>query len=162
MPPFIHRSAVVIGNVVLGDKSSIWPCAVLRGDSDRITVGRETNVQDGAVLHADPGAPCTLGDRVTVGHRAIVHGATVEDECLIGMGAIVLNHAVIGRGSLVGAGALVPEGMQVPPGSLVLGLPARVAKPLDDAARRRISDGVDAYVELARRHQRGEFKAIDG
>lgn len=157
MPPFIHEKAAVIGNVTLGEGASVWPFAVLRGDSDRISVGDETNVQDGAVLHADPGAPCTLGSRVTVGHRAIVHGATVEDECLIGMGAIVLNHAVIGRGSLIGAGALVSEGTRVPPGSVVLGIPGRVVKAVDDATRQRIANGVRAYVELAKRHRAGDF-----
>lgn len=155
--PFVHSLAAVLGDVTLGDRASVWPFAVLRGDSDRIVVGPESNVQDGAVLHADPGAPCTLGARVTVGHRAIVHGATIEDDCLIGMGSIVLNHAVIGRGSLVGAGAVVPEGMKVPPGSIVLGIPARVVKPVDDATRARISHGAQAYVELAERHARGDF-----
>ena len=105
---FIHETAVVVGDVVLGARVSIWPCAVVRADSDRITIGAESNVQDGAVLHCDPGVPCTIGARVTVGHRAVVHGATVEDDSLIGIGAIVLNHAVVGAGSIVGAGAVVP------------------------------------------------------
>lgn len=157
MAAFIHPDAVVLGDVTLGDRASVWPTAVLRGDSDRIVVGSETSVQDGAVLHADDGVPCTIGDRVTIGHRAIVHGATVEDDCLIGMGAIVLNHAVIGRGSLIGAGALVPEGMRVPPGSVVLGVPGKVVRSVDDVTRDRIALGVRAYVELQARHRRGEF-----
>lgn len=158
MPPFIHSSAVVLGDVSLGERASVWPCAVLRGDTDRIVVGEESNVQDGAVLHADPGVPCTIGARVTIGHRAIVHGATVEDGCLIGMGAIVLNHAVIGAGSLVGAGAVVGEGMRVPPGSVAVGVPARIIKPVDEETRTRIQSGVDAYVALAARHQRGDVR----
>lgn len=157
MRPFIHADAVVLGNVTLADGVSVWPTAVLRGDSDRITVGPDTNIQDGAVLHADDHVPCTLGARVTVGHRAIVHGATIEDDCLIGMGAIVLNHAVIGRGSLVAAGALISEGMIVPPGSVAIGIPARVIKQVDDDMRARIAKGVGAYLALAERHQRGEF-----
>jgi carbonic anhydrase/acetyltransferase-like protein (isoleucine patch superfamily) len=154
---FIHSEAVVLGDVHLGARASVWPTAVLRGDSDTITIGDESNVQDGAVIHADDGVPCTIGNRVTVGHRAIVHGATVEDECLIGMGAIVLNHAVIGRGSLIGAGAVVTEGMMVPPGSLVLGIPARRVMEVDDATRARILHGAAAYAELMERHKRGEF-----
>jgi carbonic anhydrase/acetyltransferase-like protein (isoleucine patch superfamily) len=155
--PFIHSTAVVVGDVVLGERVSIWPTAVLRGDADRITVGDESNIQDGAVLHADHGVPCTIGKRVTVGHRAIVHGATVEDDCLIGMGAIVLNNAVIGRGSLIGAGALVREGMQIPPGSVAVGVPAKVVRAVDDATRERIAGGVTSYLDFAERHARGEF-----
>jgi carbonic anhydrase/acetyltransferase-like protein (isoleucine patch superfamily) len=157
MSAFIHADAIVVGNVTLADGVSVWPTAVLRGDSDRITVGADTNIQDGAVLHADDNVPCTLGARVTVGHRAIVHGATVEDDCLIGMGAIVLNHAVIGRGSLVAAGAVVREGMVVPPNSVVVGVPAKVVKQVDEATRARIATGVAAYLTLAARHKRGEF-----
>jgi carbonic anhydrase/acetyltransferase-like protein (isoleucine patch superfamily) len=160
MSSFIHPTAVVLGNVTLGDKVSIWPTAVVRGDSDRITIGDESNVQDGAVLHADENVPCTIGKRVTIGHRAIVHGATVEDECLIGMGAIVLNNAVIGKGSLIAAGALVTEGTTVPPNSVVIGIPGKRVWPVDDATRARILHGCDAYVKLAERHQRGEFKRV--
>ena len=105
---FIHTAAVVIGNVTLGARASVWPTAVIRGDGDSITVGDESNVQDGAVLHVDPGLPVYVGNRVTIGHRAIVHGATIEDDCLIGMGAIVLNGARIGKGSVIGAGIVVP------------------------------------------------------
>ena len=102
---FVHPLAFVCGDVVLGAGASVWPYAVVRGDNDRITIGAESNVQDGAVLHADPGLPCVLGERVSVGHRAVVHGAIVEDEVLVGMGALVLNGARIGSGSIVGAGA---------------------------------------------------------
>jgi carbonic anhydrase/acetyltransferase-like protein (isoleucine patch superfamily) len=158
--PFISEHAIVLGDVTLGPLASVWPTAVIRGDSDRITIGDESNVQDGAVLHADDGVPCTIGKRVTIGHRAVVHGATVEDECLIGMGAVILNHAVIGTGSIVGAGAVVPEGMQVPPGSVVLGIPAKVVKPVTEEVRARIRASAQAYVDLQARHQRGEFPRV--
>jgi carbonic anhydrase/acetyltransferase-like protein (isoleucine patch superfamily) len=154
---FVHRTAVVIGNVTLGPRASVWATAVLRGDTDAITIGEDSNVQDGCVLHCDEGLPCTIGARVTIGHRAIVHGATVADDVLIGMGAIVLNGAVIGSGSIIGAGAVCPEGMQVPPNSLVLGVPARVVRQTTDELRTRIGRGAGAYVELSRRHAAGEF-----
>jgi carbonic anhydrase/acetyltransferase-like protein (isoleucine patch superfamily) len=155
---FIHPEAFVCGDVTLGPRASVWPKAVIRADSAPITVGESSNVQDGVVMHVDPGLPCTIGARVTIGHRAIVHGATVEDDCLIGMGAIVLNRVVVGRGSLVAAGAVCSEGMVIPPGSLVLGVPARVARPLDEKLRDRLASGVEAYIDLAARHRRGEFE----
>jgi len=154
---FIHPAAFVCGDVTLGPRASVWPSAVIRGDSAPIAVGESSNVQDGVVIHVDPGLPCTIGARVTIGHRAIVHGATVEDDCLIGMGAIVLNRVVVGRGSLVGAGAVCSEGMVIPPGSLVLGVPAKVVRPLDEALRARLSSGANVYVDLAERHRDGEF-----
>ena len=153
---FIHESAVVLGDVVLGAGVSIWPNAVVRADSDRISIGDESNVQDGAVLHCDPGVPCRIGARVTVGHRAVVHGAPVEDDSLIGIGAIVLNHAVVGAGSIVGAGAVVPEGMVIPPGSLALGVPATV-RPMRDDQRERLAWGYQGYVQMKERHRAGEF-----
>ena len=155
---FIHDLAVVLGDVSLGRNASVWPTAVLRGDSDRIVVGHESNVQDGAVLHPDDGLPAILGNRVAVGPRAIVHGAVVEDECLIAMGAVVLNGARVGRGSIVGAGAVVTEGMQIPAESLVLGVPARIVRPTTPEMRARIAKTVDAYLELQERHRRGEFQ----
>ena len=154
---FIHPEAFVCGDVTLGPRASVWPSAVIRADSAPITVGDSSNVQDGVIIHVDPGLPCTIGARVTIGHRAIVHGATVEDDCLIGIGAIVLNRVVVGRGSLVGAGALCPEGMVIPPNSLVLGVPAKVVREIDETLRARIAAGVGAYVSLAERHRRGEF-----
>ena len=154
---FIHPAALVYGDVTLGAKASVWPSAVIRADSAPITVGESSNVQDGVVLHVDPGLPCTIGARVTIGHRAIVHGAVVEDDCLIGMGAILLNRVVVGKGSLVGAGALCSEGMVIPPGSLVIGVPAKVVRPLGDELRARISSGAKAYTDLAERHRSGEF-----
>ena len=154
---FIHETAVVIGNVHLGARSSVWPTAVIRADCDRIEVGDDSNVQDGAVLHCDEGIPCIIGKRVTIGHRAIVHGALVQDDALIGMGAVVLNKAVVGRGSLVGAGALVSEGTVIPPDSLVLGVPGKVVRTLKAEERDRMASGHASYVGMRERHRAGEF-----
>jgi carbonic anhydrase/acetyltransferase-like protein (isoleucine patch superfamily) len=154
---FIHDTAVVIGDVHLGARSSIWPTAVIRADNDRIEVGEDSNVQDGAVLHCDEGIPCIVGKRVTIGHRAIVHGALVQDDALIGMGAIVLNKAVVGRGSLIGAGALVSEGTVIPPDSLVLGVPGKVVKTLTPEQREQLASGHISYVAMRERHRAGDF-----
>jgi len=154
---FIHETAVVIGDVHLGARSSIWPTAVLRADCDRIEIGEDSNVQDGAVLHCDEGIPCIVGKRVMIGHRAIVHGALVQDDALIGMGAIVLNKAVVGRGSLIGAGAVVSEGVVIPPDSLVLGVPGKVVKTLTPELRERLAGGHVSYVGMRERHRAGEF-----
>lgn len=145
---WVHPAATVIGRVSLGAHASVWPGAVVRGDRDAITIGEESNVQDGAVLHCDPGVPCVVGRRVTIGHRAVVHGCTVEDGALIGIGAVVLNHAVIGAGSLVAAGAVVGEGKVIPPGSLVVGVPARVLGPLREEQADRVARGYRTYVAL--------------
>lgn len=149
---YIAPTAAVIGDVTLGTKASVWFQAVLRGDLEPIRVGAATNIQDGAVLHTDIGFPCELGERVTVGHNAIVHGARVGDGALIGMGATVLSGAVIGNGALVGAGALVPEAMEIPPGHLALGVPAKVIRELTPAEKERISAGADSYVEQGQRY----------
>ena len=135
----------------------MWPAAVLRGDTDRIVVGEDSNVQDGTVVHVDRGVPTTIGARVAIGHRAIVHGATVEDDVLIAMGAILLNGVRVGAGSIVGAGALCPEGMVVPPQSLVVGVPGRVVRQTTEAERERIRRTVASYLELQTRHRRGDF-----
>lgn len=132
---FVAPTASVIGDVTLHAGASLWYGAVARGDVERISVGAQSNIQDNCTLHADPGFPVTIGERVSVGHNAVVHGATVEDDCLIGMGATVLNGAVIGAGSLVAAQALVPQGMRVPPGSLVAGVPAKVRRELTEEER---------------------------
>ncbi|WP_055491424.1 gamma carbonic anhydrase family protein [Streptomyces sp. TP-A0356] len=150
---FAAPTSVVIGDVTLHAGASVWYGAVLRGDVERITVGASSNVQDNCTLHADPGFPVTIGERVSVGHNAVVHGATVEDDCLIGMGATVLNGAVIGEGSLVAAQALVPQGMRVPPGSLVAGVPAKVKRQLTDEEREGITVNGTMYAELARAHR---------
>ncbi|MHB1068445.1 MAG: gamma carbonic anhydrase family protein [Gemmatimonadaceae bacterium] len=147
---YIHPSAVIIGNVTLGRDSSVWPTAVLRGDTDAIVIGDETNVQDGVIIHVDPGVPVRVGHRVTIGHRAVIHGCTIEDDCLIGIGAIVLNGAIVGTGSVIGAGAVVREGMVVPPGSLVLGVPGKVVRPVDADLRKKIAHGAATYVERSR------------
>src|SRR4051794_30934280 len=143
---YIARGAIVLGDVHLGREASVWYNAVLRGDADRIAIGDESNVQDLAMVHADPGFPCVVGRRVTVGHRVILHGCTVEDDCIIGMGAIVLNGARVGRGSVVGAGAVLVEGMEVPAGSLVLGVPGRIARAVDEAMAMRIDHSWRHYV----------------
>ena len=148
--PYVHTSAVIIGNVHLGHDTSIWPLAVLRGDGDSIVIGDETNVQDGTIVHVDPGVPVRIWHRVTIGHRAVIHGCTIEDDCLIGIGAIILNGAVVGTGSVVGAGAVVPEGMVIPPGSLVLGVPAKVIRPVDDELSARIANGAKTYTARAK------------
>ncbi len=150
---FVAPTASVVGDVTVHAGASVWYGAVLRGDVERITVGVGSNVQDNCTLHADPGFPVTVGERVSVGHNAVVHGATVEDGCLIGMGATVLNGAVIGAGSLVAAQALVPQGMQVPPGSLVAGVPAKVRRELTAEEREGITLNGDVYADLARTHR---------
>ena len=129
---FVAPDAVVAGDVELGDDATLWFGVVVRAEGTQVRIGARTNVQDGSVLHADPGQPCTVGDDVTIGHRAVVHGCTVEDGALIGMGAVLLNGAVIGAGSIVGAGAVVREGQEVPPHSLVAGVPARVVRDLGE------------------------------
>lgn len=154
---FVARGAIVLGDVEIGHDSSVWYQAVIRGDTESIRIGASTNIQDLTMVHADPGVPCTVGDRVTVGHRAILHGCTVEDGCLIGMGAILLNGARVGAGSVVGAGALLLENMQVPPGSLVVGSPARVLRLIGDSVRDRLERSWRHYCDLARRHRDGEF-----
>ncbi|MFC0409709.1 gamma carbonic anhydrase family protein [Roseomonas elaeocarpi] len=152
---WIAPDAQVIGQVELGEDTSLWFGAVLRGDNARITIGARSNIQDGAVLHVDPGFPLMIGEDVTVGHRAILHGCTVGDGSLIGMGATVLNGARIGRGCLVGAGALVTENKHFPDGALILGSPARVARMLDEAAVARLRDSAARYVSNWRRFAGG-------
>ena len=157
---FVHEHAIVIGNVSLGARVSVWPTAVIRGDSDAITIGDDSNVQDGTVIHADAGVPTTIGKRVAIGHRAIVHGSTVEDDCLIAMGAILLNGVHVGTGSIVGAGAMCPEGMQIPANSLALGIPARIVRAITSDERARIQKTVSAYVELQAEHRRGAYDPV--
>jgi carbonic anhydrase/acetyltransferase-like protein (isoleucine patch superfamily) len=129
---WIAPNASLVGKVRIGAESSVWFSAVLRGDGDSIEIGARSNIQDGCVVHADPGFPARLGEEVSIGHNAVVHGCVVEDGCLIGMGAVVMNGARIGRGSLVAAGTVVLEGTQVPPGSLVAGVPGKVRRELTD------------------------------
>lgn len=148
---FIAESARVIGDVHLGPESSVWFGAVIRGDVNRIRIGAATNIQDNAVVHVtNRTAPTTIGDRVTVGHSAVVHGCTVENDVLVGIGAVILDHAVIGHDSLVGARALVTGGMRVPPRSLVLGSPARVVRSLTDEEVVQVHAYARNYVTYAR------------
>ncbi|WP_326654328.1 gamma carbonic anhydrase family protein [Streptomyces anthocyanicus] len=150
---FVAPTASVVGDVTLHAGASVWYGAVLRGDVERISVGADSNIQDNCTLHADPGFPVTVGERVSIGHNAVVHGATVEDDCLIGMGATVLNGAVIGAGSLVAAQALVPQGMRVPPGSLVAGVPAKVKRELTEEERQGVTLNGTMYAALAGQHR---------
>lgn len=144
---FIDDSAQVIGDVEIGEESSIWMCVVIRGDVHRIRIGRRSNVQDGTIVHVMKDThPTTIGDDVTIGHGAIVHGCTVEDRCLVGMGAILLNGVTVGSGSIVAAGTLLPEGTQVPPRSLVMGSPGKVRRTLSDADLDEIQMYADRYV----------------
>ena len=144
---YIDPSAQVIGDVEIGERSSVWPNVTIRGDVNSIRIGTETNVQDNSVIHVEHDAyPTVLGDRVTIGHSVTLHGCTVEDDCLIGIGAIVLNGARIGKGTVVAAGALVPERMQVPPGSMVMGMPAKVRRELTPEERERFRENAQNYV----------------
>jgi len=152
---FVHPLAVVIGHVTLGARVSVWPTAVIRGDSDTIDIGDDSNVQDGTVIHADEGVPTRIGKRVGIGHRAIVHGTTIEDDCLIGMGSILLNGVHVGTGSVIGAGAVCREGMQIPPNSLVVGVPAVVKRQTTQEERERVRRTVESYLELQIRHRDG-------
>lgn len=154
-PPTLGRGvylacgAVVVGDVTLGDYASVWFNAVLRADLNRIVVGRCSNVQDNCVFHLADELACVVGDYVTVGHRAILHACTVENEVMVGMGSVILDGAVIGEQSIVGAQALVPRGMRVPPGSLVLGVPARVVRALTPEERAALKEPAEKYVQLA-------------
>lgn len=146
---FVADSASVIGDVTVGSKSSIWFGAVIRGDEDRIVIGSETNIQDNAVLHCDTGYPIKIGNNVTIGHGAIVHGCTIGDNALIGMGAIVMNGAQIGENAIVGAGAVCTEKMIIPAGAVAVGIPAKVVKVSEDYNRSMNSLNAAAYTELS-------------
>lgn len=153
---FLAETCAVIGDVELGDEASVWYSAVVRGDVMPIRVGARTNLQDGVIVHVTSDRfGAVIGSDCTVGHGAILHACTIEDRCLIGMGATVLDGAVIGRGSLVGAGALVTPGTVIPPGSLVLGAPAKVKRTINDKELAQIEDGAAHYIELARRYLAG-------
>lgn len=150
---FVHTLAYVTGNVTLGPRVSVWPFVSIRGDNDAVTLDEDTNVQDGCVIHVDDGVPCHIGKRVGIGHRAIVHGATVENDVLIAMGAILLNGVQVGSGSIIGAGAVVREGMHVPANSLVLGVPGRIVRETTMQERDRIARTVENYVEMQTRYR---------
>lgn len=148
---FIAENATVIGNVELHNKTSVWFNVVIRGDNDPIIIGEGSNIQDGAVLHTDPGFTLRVGRNVTVGHQAMLHGCTIGDSSLVGIGAVVLNGANIGKGCLIGANALVPEGMDIPDYSLVVGSPAKVKRLLNDAQLKGLEENSNHYVENMRR-----------
>ena len=160
--PFIHALAFVCGNVELKDRASVWPFAVVRGDTERIEIGEDSNIQDGTVVHADQGFPTIIGDRVGVGHRAIIHGAIIEPDSLVGMGAILLNGVRVGTGSIIAAGAVCKEGMQIPPNSMVMGVPGKVVRETTVLERERIRDTVDAYVKLQAEHAAGRHQRLLG
>ena len=146
---YLSPTATVIGDVQVGEHSSVWFGAIVRGDTEAIRIGASTNIQDACVLHADPGFPCLIGDRVTVGHAAIVHGARVEDDVMIGMRAVILNGARIGTGSIIGAGAVVAEGMTIEPNSLVFGVPGKRVRETTEEQRTWIRRAAEHYVDAA-------------
>ena len=145
-------SADLIGDVHLAARANIWFGAVIRADNTRITLGEETNFQDGAIGHSDPGAPLTIGARVTIGHQAILHGCTVSDDCLVGMGARILNHAFLGPECIVGAGALITEGKRFEEGGLIVGAPARLVRPLTDGEKAALRLSAAHYADKATRY----------
>ncbi len=150
---FVAPSAVIVGDVEIGEEASIWFGVVIRGDTAPIRIGPRTNVQDNSVFHADEGAPTTVGANCTIGHGAIVHGATVGDGAMIGMGAKLLNHATLGAGCILAAGAVLPEGKTIADGQLAMGAPAKPLRAVSDAERARIRDGVQHYLGFAREYR---------
>ena len=151
---YIAPGANIVGDVILKDRASVWFNAVIRADNDRIEIGRESNVQDGAVLHTDTGIPLIVGDGVTIGHRVMLHGCTIGANSLIGIGSTILNHAVIGENSIVGANSLITEGKSFPPGSLLMGSPAKFIRPLSEDEKSMIGAAGNSYVEKSRLYAR--------
>lgn len=147
---FVAAEATLIGDVQVGEHASVWPGAVARGDNEPVVIGNESNVQEGAVLHADPGFPLTIGERVTVGHQAMLHGCTIGNGSLVGIQAVVMNGAVIGAGSIVGAGALVTEGKVFPPRSLIMGSPGKLVREMSDDDAAKVARAADVYVRKAK------------
>ena len=151
---FVAETASVIGDVIIGARSSIWYGAVLRGDVEKIRIGDETSIQDNTVIHVDSSGYSTeVGNRVTVGHGVVLHGCRIGDRALIGIGSIVLNGAEVGDESMIGAGSLVTPGTKIPPGVLAIGSPARVKRPLTDEEKRHVQEGVENYIRLCREHR---------
>ncbi|PVU73720.1 gamma carbonic anhydrase family protein [Sulfolobales archaeon SCGC AB-777_J03] len=148
----IHPTAYVIGDVEIGEYSSLWHYVVVRGDNDYIRIGKETNVQENSTIHTDPGFPVEIGDRVTIGHNAVIHGAKIGSSVIIGMGAVVLNGAKIGSYSIIGAGAVVTQGTEIPEGSLALGVPARVVRRLNENDIKMIEENAEEYLRHVRRY----------
>ena len=162
MPYYIAEGAVVKGRVSIGEDSGVWYNATVRGDLEPIVIGAGSNVQDNAVVHVDPGFPVVIGDRVTIGHGAIIHGCTIGDDCLIGMGAIILNGAVIGKGSIVGAGALVTQNVQIPEDSMVYGSPAKVVRQVRPQELEASRKNAREYVQLAQEQLCGITRSRPG
>lgn len=158
---FVAPTATVVGDVVLGDNVGIWFSAVVRGDNDRISVGDGSNVQDCCVLHTDPGIPLTIGRNVSVGHKAMLHGCTVSDGCLIGINSVILNHAVIGRNCLIGANALITEGKEIPDNSLVVGSPGKIVRELRNDELEMLARFNKSYIDKIRRYG-ASFEQIPG
>jgi len=150
---WIAENAIIIGRIELGEQASVWYNAVLRGDCERITVGHRSNVQDGAIVHTDPGFPVSIGNGVTVGHLAMLHGCKIGDNSLIGIGATILNGAVIGKNCIIGAKALIPEGKKIPNNSLVMGIPGKIVREISDSDAIKLSDSADHYVENSARYR---------
>ena len=158
---FIAPNATVVGRVTVEREASIWYGCVVRGDIEPISIGEQSNIQDLTVIHIDPGLPTRIGARVGVGHRCLLHGCVIEDESLVGMGSIVLSGAVVETGSVIAAGSLVTEGTRIPAGSLVMGVPAKVVRPVDDELRRRIEMTWRDYLWLAQQHRAGTFRPLE-
>lgn len=159
-PAFIAEDAQIIGDIVLGEDSGVWFGTVLRGDNEQIKIGARSNVQEHVCMHTDPGYPLTIGEGCTIGHRAMLHGCTIGENSLIGIGAIVLNGAKIGNNCLVGAGALVTEGKEFPDNSLIVGAPAKAVRTLDDAAAEKLRGSAANYVKNANRFAK-DLKAVE-
>jgi carbonic anhydrase/acetyltransferase-like protein (isoleucine patch superfamily) len=154
-PVFVAPTATVTGDVTLGEETGIWFGAVLRGDRDRIEIGAGSNVQDNAVVHTSRGFPARIGREVSVGHGAILHGCTIGDRVLVGMGAIVMNGAVVGEDTIIAAGAVVTEGTVIPPGSVVMGVPGKVVKEITPVQKENIRKNAGSFIELAKGYQHG-------
>lgn len=150
---FVAPNATIIGDVEIGEGSSVWPSAVVRGDYNPVRIGRRVNIQDNATVHATSAGPCTIGDNVSVGHNAVVHRCTIGNNAIIGMGAIVLDGAVIGDWVIVGAGAVVTPNTEIPPKSMVLGIPARVVRELEEGHLDQVKMNADGYADLAQRYR---------
>jgi carbonic anhydrase/acetyltransferase-like protein (isoleucine patch superfamily) len=157
---FVAATAAIMGDVTVGEDASIWYHTVLRGDMAPIVIGAQSNIQDGTIVHVDAEVPCTVGERVAVGHRVILHGCIVGDDSLIAMGSVLLNGVTIGSGSVVAAGAVIPEGMQVPPRSLVMGVPGRIVRSVDAALAHRMKATWKHYIEEARAHRSGRYPLL--
>ncbi|MGC9106038.1 MAG: gamma carbonic anhydrase family protein [Thermoprotei archaeon] len=148
---YLHSTAYVIGDVEIGDYSSVWHYVVIRGDNDYIKIGKETNVQENSTIHTDAGYPVEIGDRVTIGHNAVVHGAKIESNVIIGMGAIILNGAKVGKYSIIGAGAVVTQGTEIPERSIAVGVPAKVVRKVTNEEVRMIEENAEEYLRHVRR-----------